>query len=90
MCHSTSHKVIRFGLIQRDYQIKIDENFLCVGDAVKAARGNDDYFGVITRIFRTDGTVFSEKYLIKNSKHEEFIKSTKKKRSTSSYSTMNF
>lgn len=90
MCHSTTHKVIRFGLIQRDYQIKIDENFLCVGDAVKAARGNDDYFGVITRIFRSDGTVFSEKYLIKNSKHEEFIKSTKKKRSTSSYSTMNF
>ena len=90
MCHSTTHKVIRFGLIRRDYQIKIDENFLCVGDAVKAARGNDDYFGVITRIFRSDGTVFSEKYLIKNSKHEEFIKSTKKKRSTSSYSTMNF
>lgn len=90
MCHSTTHKVIRFGLIRRDYQIKIDENFLCVGDAVKAARGNDDYFGVITRIFRSDGTVFSEKYLIKNSKHEEFTKSTKKKRSTSGYSIMNF
>ena len=90
MCHAATQKIIRFGLIRRDYQIKIDENFLCVGDAVKAARGNDDYFGVITRIFRTDGTVFSEKYLIKNSKHEEFTKSTKKKRSTTGYSTMDF
>ena len=90
MCHSTIHKIIRFGLIQRDFEVKIDENFSCVGDAVKAARGNDDYLGVITRIFRTDGTVFSEKFLIKNSKHEEFVKNGKKKRSTTGYSTMNF
>ena len=90
MCHAATQKIIRFGLIQRDFEVKINENFLCIGDDVKAARGNDDYLGVITRIFRKDGTVFGEKFLIKNSKHEEFLKNGKRKRSTSGYSTMNF
>ena len=90
MCHAATKKIIRFGLIQRNFEVKINEKFLCIGDAVKAARGNDDYLGVITRIFRTDGTVFGGKFLIKNSKHEEFVKNGKRKRSTSGYSTMDF
>jgi hypothetical protein len=87
MCHAAIHKVHKFGLIGCDRKIEFFDDFACIGDAVNAARGNNSCLGVIARILRTDGTVFRERIIVKNSRHQEYVRLFNGR---SKHSTMNF
>lgn len=87
MCHAAIHKVHKFGLIGCDRKIEFFDDFACIGDAVIAARSNNSCLGVIARILRTDGTVFRERIIVKNSRHQEYVRLFNGR---SKHSTMNF
>ena len=87
MFHAAIHKVHKFGLIGCDRKIEFFDDFACIGDAVNAARSNNSCLGVIARILRTDGTVFRERIIVKNSRHQEYVRLFNGR---SKHSTMNF
>ena len=75
-----SYKIFRFGLIEDDGKVRFFDDFSSVGDAVRFARNDKSYLGIIVRILHKDGTLYKEKLLVRNSRQHECNKYFNKRR----------